>query len=62
MSFFVVALLSFVAFSPVLVTSTKDNYKIHICGRTPPLEGSCRQIGQDRTDEGKALGIYSCPA
>jgi hypothetical protein len=46
----------------VLVISEKDNYTIHIGARTPPAEAGCRQIGQERTDEGRLLGIYSCPA
>ena len=58
----VAALLSLVALSFVLVTGTKDNYTIHIGARTPPVEAGCRQIGEERTDEGKVLGIYSCPA
>jgi hypothetical protein len=51
-----------VALTIVLLTSTKDNYTIHIGSRTPPVEAGCRQISQQRTDEGKVLGIYSCPA
>ena len=58
----VAALLSLVALSFVLVTVTKDNSTIHIGARTPPVEAGCRQIGEERTDEGKVLGIYSCPA
>ena len=58
----VAALLSLVALSFVVVTGTKDNYTIHIGARTPPVEAGCRQVGEDRTDEGKVLGIYSCPA
>ena len=58
----IAALLSLVAFSFVLVTGTKDNHTIHIGARTPPVEAGCRQVGEDRTDAGKVLGIYSCPA
>ena len=56
------ALLSMAALTFVLVISEKDNYTIHIGARTPPAEAGCRQIGQERTDEGRLLGIYSCPA
>ena len=56
------ALLSLAALCLVLVTSEKDNYTIHVGARTPPAEVGCRQIGQDSTDEGKVLSIYSCPA
>jgi hypothetical protein len=62
MRFVITALLSLVALTIVLLTSTKDNYTIHIGSRTPPVEAGCRQISQQRTDEGKVLGIYSCPA
>ena len=58
----VAALLSLVALSFVLVTGMKDNHTIHIGVRTPPVEAGCRQVGEDRTDAGKVLGIYSCPA
>ena len=58
----VAALLSLVALSFVQVTGKKDNYTIHIGARTPPVEAGCRQKGEDRTDEGKVLGIYFCPA
>lgn len=58
----IAALLSLVALSFVLVTGTKDNYTIHIGARTPPVEAGCSQVGEERTDEGKVLGIYSCPA
>ena len=58
----VAALLFLVALFFVLVTGTKDNYTIHIGARTPPVEAGCSQVGEDRTDEGKVLGIYSCPA
>ncbi len=56
------ALLSLAALIFVLATSAKDNYTIHIGGRTPPAEAGCSQIGLERTDEGRLLGIYSCPA
>ena len=62
MRFVLAALLSLAALSFVLVTSEKDNYTIHIGARTPPAETGCRQIGIENTDEGKSLGIYSCPA
>ena len=62
MRFVLAALLSLAALSFVLVTSEKDNYTIHIGARTPPAEAGCRQIGLENTDEGKSLGIYSCPA
>ena len=62
MRFFVSALLSLAALFFVLVTSAKDNNTIHIGARTPPAESGCRQIGQEKTDEGRLLGIYSCPA
>ncbi len=62
MRFVLAALLSLAALSFVLVTSDKDNYTIHIGARTPPAETGCRQIGMEITDEGKSLGIYSCPA
>ena len=62
MRFLFVALLSLAALCLVLVTSEKDNYTIHVGARTPPAEAGCRQIGNDRTEEGKILGIYSCPA
>ena len=58
----IAALLSLVALFFVLVTGTKDNYTIHIGARTPPLEAGCSQVGEHRTDEGKVLAIYSCPA
>ncbi len=56
------ALLSLAALIFVLATSAKDNYTIHIGGRTPPKETGCSQVGMHRTDEGRLLGIYSCPA
>ena len=62
MRFVITALLSLVALTIVLLTSTQDNDTIHIGARTPPVEAGCRQISQHRTDEGKVLGIYSCPA
>ena len=62
MRFVLAALLSLAALSFVLVTSKKDNDTIHIGARTPPAEAGCRQIGMENTDEGKSLGIYSCPA
>jgi hypothetical protein len=62
MRFVLAALLSIAALSFVLVTSEKDNYTIHIGARTPPAEAGCHQIGVENTDEGKSLGIYSCPA
>ena len=62
MRFVIAALLSLAALSFVLVFSEKDNYTIHVGARTPPTEAGCRQIGQDRTEEGKVMGIYSCPA
>jgi hypothetical protein len=62
MRFVSAALLSLGALTVVLMTSTKDIYTIHIGSRTAPVEAGYRQIGQDRTDEGKVLGIYSCPA
>ena len=62
MRFVLAALLSLAALSFALVTSEKDNYTIHIGARTPPAEAGCRQIGAANTDEGKRLGIYSCPA
>ena len=55
----IAALLSLLALSFVCVTGTKDNYTIHIGARTPSVEAGCRQIGQYKTDEVKALGIYS---
>ena len=58
----IATLLSLVALSFVLVTGTEDNYTIHIGARTPPLEAGCSKVGEGRTDEGKLLGIYSCPA
>ena len=58
----IAVLLSLAALSFVLVTGMKDNYTIHIGVRTPPVEAGCSQVGEDRTDEGKVLGIYSCPA
>ena len=58
----IAVLLSLAALSFVLVTGTKDNYTIHIGARTPPVEAGCSQVGEDRTDEGKVLGIYYCPA
>ena len=57
----IAVLLSLAALSFVLVTGTKDNYTIHIGARTPPVEAGCSQVGEDTTDEGKVLGIYSCP-
>ena len=62
MRFVLAALLSLAALSFVLVTSKKDNDTIHIGARTPPAEAGCRQIGMETTDEGRSLGIYSCPA
>ena len=62
MRFLFAALLSLAALCLVLVTSEKDNYTIHVGARTPPAEAGCRLIGNDRTEEGKILGIYSCPA
>ena len=54
----IAVLLSLAALSFVLVTGTKDNYTIHIGVRTPPVEAGCSQVGEDRTDEGKVLGIF----
>ena len=62
MRFVLAALLSLAALSFVVVTSEKENYTIHIGARTPPAEAGCRQIGMETTDEGRSLGIYSCPA
>ena len=62
MRFVLAALLFLAALSFVLVSSKNDNYTIHIGARTPPGEAGCRQIGVTNTDEGKPLGIYSCPA
>ena len=62
MRFVLAALLFLAALSFVLVSSKNDNYTIHIGARTPPAEAGCRQIGVTNTDEGKLLGIYSCPA
>ena len=53
--------LSLAAFAFALVTGTKDNYTIHIGARTPPAEARCQQIGVESTDEGRVLGVYSCP-
>lgn len=62
MRFLVHALLSLAALFFVLVTNAEDSNTIHIGSRTPPAESGCKQIGQERTDEGRLLGIYSCPA
>ena len=62
MKIVIAALLFLVALIFVLVTGTKDKYTIHIGARTPPLEAGCSKVGEGRTDEGKLLGIYSCPA
>lgn len=56
------ALLSLAALIYVLATNAKDNDTIHIGGRTPPTETGCNQVGMQKNDEGKLLGIYSCPA
>ena len=56
------ALLSLAALMFALVTSEKDNYTIHVGARTPPAEAGCHQTGQQRTDEGRLLGIYFCSA
>jgi hypothetical protein len=62
MRFVLAALLSLAVLSFVLVSRENDNYTIHIGARIPPVEAGCRQIGVANTDEGKPLGIYSCPA
>ncbi len=56
------ALLSLAVLFFVLVTSEKDNYTIHIGARTPHADAKCHQLGVETTDDGRLLGIYSCPA
>ncbi len=56
------ALLSLAVLFIVLVSNEKDDYTIHIGARTPPTDAKCHQIGVERTDDGRLLGIYSCPA
>ena len=57
-------LLSLVAFVVVLASglNSSGSFTTHIGSRIPPAEAGCFQSGDIRTDEGKVLKVFKCPA
>jgi hypothetical protein len=58
------ALLSIATFALVWVIGVNGDgsYTTHIGSRVPPSGLGCIQTGEIKTDEGKSLNVYSCPA